>query len=259
MKLVKLLSLLGMATCLASAAATAKEWKTVRFGMDATYAPFESINPQGKIVGFEVDYGEALCARMKVTCTFQNQDWDGVIPALLANKFDVIFSSMNITKARSEKVLFSDMYYATPPVWAGLATEKSNDISPAALKGKTIGTQSSTVHANWLEKYYKDSEIKLYPTQDEPNLDLASGRIDYVVGDSLVEADFIEKKGNGCCRIIATIKRDPEIHGPGVGAAFRPEDKDLQQMFNKAIAELDADGTFKKLEAGYFKADIRGK
>ncbi len=263
MKLVKILSLLGMATCLAatmaSAPANAKDWKTVRFGMDATYAPFESVNPQGKIVGFEVDYGEALCARMKVTCTFQNQDWDGVIPALLANKFDVIFSSMNITPARAQKVLFSDMYYATPPVWVGLASNKSNDISPAALKGKTIGTQSSTVHANYLEKYYKDSEIKLYPTQDEPNLDIASGRIDYVMGDSLVEADFIEKKGAGCCRIIAEIKRDPAIHGPGVGAAFRPEDKDLQQMFNKAIAELDADGTFKKLEAGYFKMDIRGK
>ncbi len=109
MKLLKLLSLLGMATCLATATASAKEWKTVRFGMDATYAPFESVNPQGKIVGFEVDYGEALCARMKVTCTFQNQDWDGVIPALLANKFDVIFSSMNITPARAQKVLFSEI------------------------------------------------------------------------------------------------------------------------------------------------------
>ena len=126
----------------------------------------------------------------------------------MANKFDVIFSSMNITDERKKQVIFSDMYYATPPVFAGQASNKSDDVSPAALKGKTIGTQSSTIHANYLEKFYKDSDIKLYPTQDEPNLDLANGRLDYVVGDGLVEQDFIDKKGNGCCRVIAKIKRD---------------------------------------------------
>ncbi len=96
-------------------------------------------------------------------------------------------------------------------------------------------------------------------TQDEPNLDLASGRIDYVVGDGLVEQDFIEKKGNGCCRVVSKIQRVPEIHGIGVGAAFRPEDTELRDMFNKAIAELDTDGTYAKLEAKYFKDTIRGK
>ena len=250
---------LALAASCFTASVSAKEWKTVRFGTDATYAPFESVDSSGKIVGFEVDYGMALCERMKLTCTFQNQDWDGIIPSLLANKYDVIFSSMNITEERAKKVLFSDMYYATPPVFATSKNVKGDDVSPAALKGKTIGTQSSTVHANYLEKLYKGSEIKLYPTQDEPNLDLASGRIDYVVGDSLVEEDFIEKKGNGCCRIVAKIARLPDVHGPGVGAAFRPDDKDLKDMFNKAIAELDADGTYKKLEAKYFKDSIRGK
>ena len=257
MRLSQFLPVLGFALCLAPVA-QAKEYKAIRFGMDASYAPFESVNQQGQIVGFEVDYANAICAKIKVTCTFQNQDWDGVIPALLSNKFDVIFSSMNITEARKQKVIFSTMYYATPPVFVGQADTKP-DVSPATLKGKTIGTQSSTIHAAYLEKYYKDSEIKLYPTQDEPNLDIANGRLDYVVGDILVEQEFIDKKGNGCCKVLAEIKRDPAIHGPGVGAAFRPEDTELRDQFNKAIDELDADGTFKALEAKYFKSDIRGK
>ena len=147
----------------------------------------------------------------------------------------------------------------TPPVFATTAANKSDDVSPAALKGKTIGTQSSTIHANYLEKYYKDSSIKLYPTQDEPNLDLASGRIDYVVGDKLVTSDFIDKKGKGCCRIISEIKRDPAIHGPGVGAAFRKEDTDLRDMFNKAIDAADADGTYEGIEKKYFAFSIRNK
>ena len=255
----KLLATLAVAAGLTVGAAQAKDWKTVRFGTDATYAPFESVNPKGEIVGFEVEYGMALCAKMKLTCTFQNQDWDGIIPSLLAGKFDVIFSSMNITPERSKKVAFSDFYVATPPVIAGAASNKSNDTSPAALKGKSIGTQSSTIHANYLEKFYKDSEIKLYPTQDEPNQDLASGRLDYVMGDGIVTEDFIDKHGNGCCRVISTIKRVPEIHGPGVGAAFRPEDTDLRDMFNKAIAEADADGTYNTLMTKYFKVNIRGK
>ena len=263
MRLSKLLPAMAVALCAAAApagtTAWAKDYKTIRFGMDASYAPFESVNQQGKIVGFEVDYANAICEKLHATCTFQNQDWDGIIPALLSDKFDVIFSSMNITDARKQKVIFSQVYYATPPVFVGQASDKSDDVSPAALKGKTIGTQSSTIHANYLEKLYKDSEIKLYPTQDEPNLDLASGRLDYVVGDGLVEKDFIEKKGNGCCRIISEIKRVPGIHGPGVGAAFRPDDTELRDAFNKAIDELDADGTYKKLEAKYFTVDIRGK
>ncbi len=259
MRFATLLSIIGLTACVGISAAEAKEWKTVRFGTDATYAPFESVDPSGQIVGFEVDYGMALCKKAGLTCTFQNQDWDGIIPALMADKFDGIFSSMNITNERKKKVIFTDFYYATPPVMVGRSDIKSDDISPEALKGKTIGTQSSTVFANFLAKYYKDSEIKLYPTQDEPNVDLANGRLDYVNGDILVEKEFIEKRGNGCCRLMAVMQRDPEIHGPGVGIAFRPEDTELRDMFNKAIAEADADGTFKTLAAKYFKDDIRGK
>jgi len=256
---------LPLAICLAYSVLTgvteaaAKEWQAIRFGMDASYAPFESVNQAGAIVGFEVDYAKAICAKLQATCTFQNQDWDGIIPSLLSNKFDVIFSSMNITDARKARVIFSDVYYATPPVFVGQASGQSTDISPAALKGKTIGTQSSTIHANFLEKFYEKSEIKLYPTQDEPNLDLANGRLDYVIGDLLAEEDFVKNKGNGCCRILSQVERVPGIHGPGVGAAFRPDDTGLRDMFNKAIAELDADGTYNAIQSKYFAINVRGK
>ena len=236
----------------------AKDWTAVRFGMDATYPPFESVNSSGQIVGFEVDYAKALCVKMKVTCTFQNQDWDGVIPAFLASKFDVIFSSMNMTPARAQRLLFSDMYYATAPVWVTAAGTKSDDVSPAALKGKSVGTQSSTVFAAYLDKLYTGSDIKVYPGGDEPYMDLASGRLDYTVGDILVAEKFMAGHA-GCCRIVTEIPRTPDIFGPGVAAAFRPTDTDLAALFNTAIAEADADGTYKQIAAKYFKIDIRGK
>lgn len=260
MKAARRVLLAGLACALGAVTAEAKEWKTVRVGTDATYPPFESVNPQGQIVGFEVDYMKALCEKMKVTCTFQNQDWDGIIPALLAGKFDVIISSMNETPARAKRVLFSDVYYATSPVISTSASNKSDDVSPAAMKGKTIGAQSSTTFANYIDKTYKDAEAKLYPGGDEPLVDLASGRIDYVINDILVTQGFIDKNP-GCCRIVAQIDRAKEIDvfGPGVGAAMRPDDTDLKDMINKAIAEADADGTYKRIAGQYFKIDIRGK
>ena len=240
------------------ASAEAKEWTTVRIGTDATYPPFESVDPQGKIVGFEVDYADALCAKMKVTCTFQNQDWDGIIPALLAGKFDAVISSMNETPARAKKVLFSDVYYATAPVWVTQAGTKGDDVSPAAMKGKTVGTQSSTTFAGYLDKNYKGIDVKLYPGGDEPLADLANGRLDYVVLDELVTEKFTEKNP-GCCRIISKIARDPEVFGPGVGVAMRPDETELKDMFNKAIEEAKADGTFDQIQKKYFKIDISPK
>jgi polar amino acid transport system substrate-binding protein len=263
MKTPKILAALAMAAAMLSGAAQAKDWKTVRIGMDATYPPFESVNPKGEIIGWEVDYATELCKRMKVTCTFQNQDWDGIIPALLAGKFDMIMSSMNITPPRKEKVAFSDYYFSTPPVFVGTA-KAGPDVSPAAMKGKVIGTQSSTTFANYLEKHYKGiAEIKLYPGGDEPQNDLKAGRLDYTVTDSIVGSTFVEKVGAGCCKIAAVIDRqaNADIFGPGVGAAFRKEDTDLLAMLNKAIAEVDADGTYKTIAAKYFPPtlNIRGK
>lgn len=241
-----------------AASAQAKEWKTVRIGTDATYPPFESVDPSGKIVGWEIDYANALCTHMKVTCTFQNQDWDGIIPALLASKFDAVISSMNETPARAKRVLFSDVYYATAPVWVTQAGTKSDDISAAAMKGKAIGTQSSTTFAAYLEANYKGLDVKLYPGGDEPLTDLANGRLDYVVLDEMVTTKFMEKNP-GCCRIMSKIARDPEIFGPGVGIAMRPDDTELKDMFNKAIAETIADGTYDQLAKKYFAIDIKPK
>ncbi len=256
---VRLLSVLGLAAGLLCGTAEAKDWKTVRIGTDATFPPFESVDSTGAIVGWEVEYGNALCAKMGVTCIWQNQDWDGIIPSLLAGKYDIIVSSMNETPARAEKVLFTDVYYAAPPAFMGVASDKSTDISPEALKGKTIGAQSSSVHANFLSKYYKDSEVKLYPGGDEANMELKNGRLDYVLNDSIVSQNFIDKTADGCCRIVSTVERKKyiDVFGPGVAAAVRKDDADLATMFNKAIAALKADGTFDKLAAKYFKVDIR--
>ena len=235
--------------------AQAKEWKEIRIGTEGAYPPFNNLNAKKELEGFEIDYANMLCEKMKVKCTWVVQDWDGIIPALLANKYDIIIAGMNATDERKKRVDFTSVYTKTP-IWAISAKAAGTDISPAALKGKAVGTQGSTIHANFLEKYYKDSNIRLYPTQEEANLDLINGRLDYIIADSLALQDFLDNKGKDCCKKAGEVTRDPAIHGPGVGGAIRKGDTELKALWDKAIAESMSDGSFKKIQDKWFKIAI---
>jgi polar amino acid transport system substrate-binding protein len=235
------------------ALAQAKEWKEVRIGTEGAYPPYNNLNAKKELEGYEIDYANLLCEKMKVKCTWVVQDWDGIIPALLANKYDIIIAGMNATDERKKQVEFTAVYNKTPIWMVGPKATKGNDITPAALKGKAVGAQGSTIHANFLEKFYKDSNPRLYPTQEEANLDLINGRLDYIVADALALSDFLNGKGKDCCRLIAEVPRDAAIHGPGVAGAIRKADTALKALFDKAIAETLADGSNKKLEDKWFK------
>ena len=239
--------------------AEAKEWKTVKIATEGAYPPFNFVDANKELQGFDVEIGKILCERMKVKCEFVAQDWDGIIPALLAKKYDAIVASMSITEERKQKVDFSDKYYSTPARFATAKTSPLADISPDALKGKTIGAQSSTTHATYLEDVYgpKGATIKLYGTQDEANADLQAGRLDAVLADSVVLYEWLEKTDPGkCCKFIGGDIKNTKYFGEGAGIAVRKEDGDLKEMFNKAIAEVVKDGTYKKLNDKYFPFSI---
>lgn len=228
------------------ATAQSKDWKEIRIGTEGAYPPYNNLNAKKELEGFEIDYMNDLCAKMKVKCTWVVQDWDGIIPALLSNKYDVIVAGMNATPERQKKVAFSDVYTSTPIAMVGAKSISSTDISPNALKGKALGAQGSTIHMNYLEAYYKGSTIRPYPTQEEVNLDLLNGRLDYIIADMEALESFLKDKGKDCCKVISEVKRDPAIHGPGVGMATRQGDKELIAKLNAAIAESKKDGSLDK-------------
>lgn len=238
--------------------AQAKDWTTVRVAMDATYPPFESLDPGGQIVGFDKDIGDAVCARMKVTCEFTNTAWEGIIPGLQANKYDAILSSMSATDERKQQVAFTDKIYFTPPAIAVPKDSTLKGITPEDLQGITMGAQTSTIHANYAQEKLPGVEVKIYPSPDEYKLDLANGRIDSAIDDIIVLDSWVKSEAGACCKILGTIKPDPVIHGAGTGIALRKDDTDLLAMFNKAIAEIRADGTYKAINDKYFSFDAYG-
>ena len=241
--------------------AMAKDWKEIRVGTDATYPPFESVDASGAFVGFDIEILDAICADIGAKCTYTNQDFDGIIPALVAGKFDVIDSSISITPERAKTIDFTNKYYNTPPAIVARKDAGIKGTSVDDLAGKTIGVQSSTTHANYAQQTYTKSDVKLYPSADQFKLDLINGRLDAVNDDVVVLDDWLNNspEAKDCCVRVGTIKIVPSIHGEGVGFGVRKEDKDLTALLNKGIADIRANGTYKKINDKYFDFDAYGE
>lgn len=254
------LAIVSAALVLVAGAAVAKEWKIVRIGVEGAYPPFSSVTTSGELVGFDIDIAKALCKEMQVKCSMVQQDWDGIIPALLARKYDAIVASMSITEERKKKVAFSDKYYNTP---AKFARKKGSgiEISKEGLAGKTVGVQRATTHDNFISAEFGDSvTIKRYATQDEAYLDAVAGRLDLLLADSVAMTDgFIKTDQGKDWELAGPGYTDPKYFGDGVGIAMRKQDEDLAKMFNKAIAGIRADGTYKRINAKYFAFDVYGQ
>ncbi|WP_201835726.1 lysine/arginine/ornithine ABC transporter substrate-binding protein [Microvirga zambiensis] len=274
------LGVLGAVTLsvLVAASGAAAQEKTVKIATEGAYAPWNFTGAGGKLEGFEIDLANDLCARMKVKCEIVAQDWDGIIPALQAKKYDVIMAGMTITDKRKEVITFSIPYADTPSVFLtakdaplaklpgtgqsfNLSTQQAaaekaiEDLKPL-LKGKSIGVQTSTIQANFADKYLKGTaEIREYKTTEQHDLDLAAGRIDAVFA--------------GAAQIIGTLEKpdfkDYAVAGPsltggllgaGIAVGLRKDEADLKKAFDEAIQGAIKDGTIQKLSMKWFKTNI---
>ncbi len=256
----KLLVLVSLCVFLVAAgSAMAKDWKKVRIGVEGAYPPFSYVEPSGELAGFDIDIAKALGKAMGAEVTLVAQDWDGIIPALLAKKYDAIIASMSITEERKKKVAFSNKYYNTP---AKFVCKKGaiDSFSREAIKGKSVGVQRATIHDKYLtDNYGKDVKVKRYGTQDEAYLDIVAGRIDMLLADSIALSDgFLKKEEGKDYQFIGPDLSDPKWFGNGAGIAIRKGDKDLAALFNKAIDTIRADGTYKAIQDKYFDFNVYG-
>lgn len=227
---------------------------TVRMGTEGYYPPFNYFDSAGKVQGFDIEIGNALCAEMKVTCEWVTTDWDGIIPALNSNKFDTIIASMSITAERAKAVSFTDPYYYNA---ARFIAAKDADIKgglPADVKGKIIGAQESTLEVKVLKEFFPDSEVKLYKKLDDALLDVESGRVDLVYASHFVLGAWLAKEDGACCAFVGEASRSDGNMGTGI--AVRHADKDLKDALNKALAALVANGTYEEIRSKYFDFDI---
>jgi len=223
----------------------------LKLGTEGAYPPFNLIDASGQVGGFDVEIGQALCAKMKAECEVVTSDWDGIIPALNAKKFDFLIASMSITEERKAAVDFTEPYYTNKlqfiaPKGGDFKTDK------ASLKGKVIGAQRATIAGTWLEDNLNGVvDIKLYDTQENAYLDLSSGRLDGVLADTFVNWEWLKSDAGKSFEF----KGDPVFDNDKIGIAVRKGDA-LRDKLNAALAEIVADGTYKKINDKYFPFSI---
>ena len=259
--------------------ATIANSQTIRIGTEGAYPPWNNINSAGDLEGAEIDFGNEACERMGVTCEWVTQDWDGIIPALLQGKYDIIIAGMSITEERKEKVNFTTGYMTDGARFAvlkdsgladlniaGMAKVNLNNAGGkeqaaigqliAAMDGKTVCVQSSTIHQNFLEKHMSGAvDVKLYQAVDDHNLDLAAGRCDAILADVGSIIDFMESDG-GVDVAFTGPTFSGGVFGDGVGGAVRKEDGDILEMWNNVIMEMSKDGTTAEITKKWFGRDI---
>ena len=242
--------LLAAAVTLAFSASAAAE--TLKMGIEAAYPPFNNKDASGQVVGFDKDIGDALCAKMKVECTVVTSDWDGIIPALNAKKFDFLISSMSITDERKQAVDFTDPYYSNKLQFIAPKAKTDFKTDKASLKGKIIGAQRATLAGTWLEDNLGDDiTIKLYDTQENAYLDLTSGRLDAILADKYVNYEWLKSDAGKPYEF----KGEPMVESDKIGIAVRKKDP-LREKLNAALKEIVADGTYKKINDKYFPFSI---
>ena len=247
----------------------------IKIGTEGAYPPWNSKDASGKLIGFEVELAWSLCRYMEKQCEIVEQDWDGMIPALIMRRFDAIMAGMSITDERKKAISFSQGYADEV---ASLAVMKGSDLEgmdtpeginltlggsdvkkalktiTGALAGKTVCTQTATIHQNFLESGDVGKiNLRTYKTQDEVNLDLASGRCDVALAAAVAFTDYAEKSGKSVVLVGPTFSGG--AFGNGVGVGIRQDDTELLDAFNKAINKARKNGDISRIATKWFGFD----
>lgn len=257
-KLVLSLSLV-LAFSSATAAFAAIPQK-IRIGTDPTYAPFESKNAQGELVGFDIDLAKELCKRINTQCTFVENPLDALIPSLKAKKIDAIMSSLSITEKRQQEIAFTDKLYAAD---SRLVVAKDSAIQPTieSLKGKRVGVLQGTTQETFGNEHWapKGIEIVSYQGQDNIYSDLTAGRIDAAFQDEVAASEgFLKQPAGKDYDFAGPSVKDKKYFGDGTGIGLRKDDAELKAAFDKALGELRKDGTYDKMASKYFNFNVYG-
>ncbi|MEX0445306.1 arginine ABC transporter substrate-binding protein [Xenorhabdus sp. SGI246] len=228
--------------------ATAAEKQTLHFATEATYPPFEFIDENNKIQGFDVDLANAICKKIHVECTFTNQAFDSLIPSLKFRRVDVLMAGIDITPDRQKQVDFTDTYYDNSAIFV---TIKGKYSQLTELKGKQVGTQNGTTHQKYLMEQHKALKSVPYDSYQNAILDLKNGRIDALFGDTAVVNVWLKK--NKELGTIGEKVTDKNYFGTGLGIAVRKGNTVLLNKLNQALAEIKQDGTYDTIYKKWFE------
>ncbi len=218
----------------------------VKLATEGAYPPFNYVDDNGKVGGFDIDLGNELCKRAQLDCTWQTNDWDTLITNLTAGNFDAIIADMTITDDRKKTIAFTEPYF--PPDPSNFLSVAGTTFDYTALKGLKLGAQTGTIQAGYLnDKLKADNTIVTFDTADQGIADLNAGNIDMY----LAEGSYVDEQVAGSNGALKSDGPDIPIgNGPGIG--LRQNDTDLKTKLDTALAAAKADGWLDALIVKYF-------
>jgi lysine/arginine/ornithine transport system substrate-binding protein len=244
------------AALLAATSLQALAQEKIKVATEASFPPFSKTEADGSYSGFEIDLGNEVCKRAGLDCEWVKQDFDGMIAALLARKYNMVFSSMSIKPEREKVADFSIPYYAGKFVFYG----KKGAFKDFAqdIKGKRVGVYAGATQDQYVRKYHAgELEPVGYENADQIHADLVNGRIDLAFGEQMPANEFLASPAGADFEVAGPVIDNPEVLGRGVGAMFAKGDP-LKAKVDEAIRAIYADGTFDKIEQKWVPgADIR--
>lgn len=267
MKLAKALlaATLSLGAVLGLGGAAAADQLKLIVAVEGAFPPYNEVGPDGNLQGFDVDIAHEVCKKINAECSYVKQDWDGMIPGLLAKKFDVIISSMGILPEREEKIDFTIPYYQAPTALialktAGIKAGADGYPDPESLAGKKVGVQRATAYESWARQAWPKAEIVIYDSAQSADLDMQNGRLDARFDDYIVESQsLLHADGGDQYELVGKIYTETAMGSKGEGISMRKGNDELKAAINKAILDMRADGTYKAINDKYFDFDIYGQ
>ena len=249
-------AVLATGTLFLSAAAQAE---TFRVGMECTYAPFNYKNTDGELVGYDVDVAKGVARILDADLEFVCQEWDGMIPALLANKFDLVIASMSITEKRLERMDFSSPYRFSTGQLVGsdkIDVKLFNDDGspiPENFKGLKVGLERATTYSHWFEEVLPDADVVLYDSNEALYLDLRNGRTDVIMTNPMkAYLRFLSQEEGSGFKLIGPTVDEEKYFGIGVGIGLRKDQPELKARLDAALKELINSGELETYALQYF-------
>jgi len=227
--------------------------ETLRVGMECTYAPFNYRTADGEVTGYDVDVAKGMAGILGADLEFVCQKWDGMIPALLANKFDLIVASMSITEKRRKKIDFSGPYRISVGRLVGKKDggfdmfSADGSVKAAGFKGVKVGLGRATTYESWFKAKVPDAELLLYDNNEAMYLDLQNGRTDVIMTNPMKAfLKFLSKEDGAGFEFVSPAIDEVEYFGVGVGIGMRKGNDALRERINVALKQLTDDGSLEK-------------
>ncbi|GJL81806.1 MAG: ABC transporter substrate-binding protein [marine bacterium B5-7] len=237
--------------------------ETLRVGMECTYAPFNYKTSEGELAGYDVDVAKGVSEIIGVDFEYVCQEWDGMIPALLANKFDLIIASMSITEKRMEQIDFSSPYRVSIGRLVGPVGKNWNlfdaDDHPIAgnFKGLRVGVERASTYFEWFKANLPDVELALYDGNEPMYLDLKNGRVDMIMTNPMkAHLSFLSGDGKGKYEFVSPAINEPKYFGPGVGVGLRKGNDELRDKISAALRQLNREGKLEEYALKIFPFPI---